>query len=180
MDRSARLLKPLERLVREEYATQREHIESQWSLPLAQRVRTGKAIEGLCLSGSGDRTGRLAFTCQTNDSRFREGDYFYKSHPLLEFVAECVLELDEETHLEAVYLPGGCKTSSASSIDILLMLNILWLNLGYVANRASGLLQAPGECLAYRLLGLHRVLRCLPPRNRLVVKSWRQSSTVHT
>jgi DNA replication ATP-dependent helicase Dna2 len=111
MDRSARLLKQLERLVLEEYATQREHIESQWSLPVAQRVRTGKAIEGLCLTGISDRTGRLIFTCQTNNSRFREGDYLFlhKSHPLLESVVECVLELDEETHLEMVPKSGNAR-----------------------------------------------------------------------
>jgi len=111
MDRSARLLKQLERLVQQEYTTQREHIESQWSLPLAQRVRTGKAIEGLALSGINDRTGRLAFTCQTNNSRFREGDYLFlhKSHPLLEPVVECVLELDEETRLEMVPKSGNAR-----------------------------------------------------------------------
>ena len=71
-------------------------------MPLSERVRTGKAIEGLCLAGINDKTGHLRLTCQTNNSRFREGDYLFlhKSHPLLEQAVECVLEMDEEKRLE--------------------------------------------------------------------------------
>ena len=103
-DRAADLLKRLEALILQETAQQREHLESQWSLPLAERVRTGKAIEGLRLSGINARTGRVALTCQTNNSRFREGDYLFlhKGHPLKDAAFECVLELDEEQYLEIV------------------------------------------------------------------------------
>jgi DNA replication ATP-dependent helicase Dna2 len=101
-ERAAHLLKQLDRLIREEAEQQRERMESQWSLPLAERVRTGKAIEGLHLTGINEQTGRLALVCQTNNSRFREGDYLFlhKSHPSLEPSIECVLELDEEQYLE--------------------------------------------------------------------------------
>jgi DNA replication ATP-dependent helicase Dna2 len=109
-ERAAHLLEQLERLIRQEAEEQREQMESQWSLSLSERVRTGKAIEGLCLAGINDRTGHLRLTCQTNNSRFREGDYLFlhKSHPLLEQAVECVLEMDEEKRLE-VFPQGNAR-----------------------------------------------------------------------
>jgi DNA replication ATP-dependent helicase Dna2 len=100
--RAVDLLKRLETLICQEAAERRERLESQWSLPLAERVRTGKAIEGLSLSGISAKTGRVVLACQTNDSRFREGDYLFlhKGRPLQEGGMECVLELDEEQTLE--------------------------------------------------------------------------------
>jgi hypothetical protein len=97
-ERATDLLKRLEALILQEANEQRERLESQWSLPIAERVRTGKAIEGLCLAGINDQTGRVRLVCQTNNSRFREGDHLllHKSHPLLGAGGECVLELDEE------------------------------------------------------------------------------------
>jgi len=109
-ERAALLLKQLEKLIQDETEEQRDRMESQWSLPLAERVRTGKAIEGLRFAGINDRTGRLILECQTNNSRFREGDYLFlhKGHPLLEPNVECVLELDEEQHLE-VFPQGNAR-----------------------------------------------------------------------
>ena len=107
-ERAAQLLKRLERLILQETEEQRQRLESQWSLPLAERVRTGKAIEGLRLVGINPQDGRLVLACQTNNSRFREGDYLFlhKSHPLREAAIECVLELDDEQTLEVVPQSG--------------------------------------------------------------------------
>jgi DNA replication ATP-dependent helicase Dna2 len=110
-DQATDLLKRLETLILREANEQREQLERQWSLPLSERVRTGKAIEGLRLAGINDQTGRVRLICQTNNSRFREGDHLllHKGHPLLEAGFECVLELDEEQILEVV--PQGLNVS---------------------------------------------------------------------
>jgi DNA replication ATP-dependent helicase Dna2 len=110
-ERATDLLKRLEALILREADEQRERLESQWSLPIAERVRTGKAIEGLRLAGINDQTGRVKLVCQTNNSRFREGDYLFlhKSHPLREAALECILELDEEQVLEVV--PQGLNVN---------------------------------------------------------------------
>jgi DNA replication ATP-dependent helicase Dna2 len=110
-EHATNLLKRLEALILREANEQREQLERQWSLPLSERVRTGKAIEGLRLAGINDQTGRVRLICQTNNSRFREGDHLFlhKGHPLLEAGFECVLELDEEQVLEIV--PQGFNVS---------------------------------------------------------------------
>ena len=99
---AATLLHRIETLIRAETAQQRELLERQWSLPLAERVRTGKAIEGLSVAHINEHTGHLVLECQTNNSKFRQGDYLFlhQSHPLLEPVIEVVLQVDEEQTLE--------------------------------------------------------------------------------
>ncbi|MBN1955769.1 MAG: AAA family ATPase, partial [Anaerolineae bacterium] len=74
----------------------------QWSQPLAERVRAGKAIEGLAYAGINEQTGNVVLTCQTNQSRFREGDHIFlhRGHVLAESPSECVLEVDDEQRLE--------------------------------------------------------------------------------
>jgi DNA replication ATP-dependent helicase Dna2 len=108
--RAARLLRQLEVMIQREVNEQREQIERQWSLPLSERVRSGKAIEGLCLKRINEQTGRLVMTCQTNNSRFREGDHLFlhRSHPLLEPVIECILEYDEEQYIE-IFPQGNAR-----------------------------------------------------------------------
>jgi DNA replication ATP-dependent helicase Dna2 len=110
-EHATNLLNRLETLILREANEQREQLERQWSLPLSERVRTGKAIEGLRLGGINDQTGRVRLICQTNNSRFREGDHLllHKGHPLLEAGFECVLELDEEQVLEVV--PQGLNVN---------------------------------------------------------------------
>lgn len=99
---AATLLRRIETLIRAENEQQRELLERQWSLPLAERVRTGKALEGLSLVHLNEYTGHLVLECHTNNSKFREGDYLFlhKSHPLLEPPIEVILEMDEEHTLE--------------------------------------------------------------------------------
>ncbi|MBN1954543.1 MAG: AAA family ATPase [Anaerolineae bacterium] len=101
-DRAAALLNQLEAIVRREAWEQRERLERQWSLPLEERVRTGKAIEGLRYAGINEETGNFAMTCPTNHSRFREGDhvFLHRGRLLLESPVEAILELDDEQYLE--------------------------------------------------------------------------------
>jgi len=110
-ERAADLLNRLKALVLQEAREQCERLESQWSLPIADRVRTGKAIEGLHFAGVDDRTQRVKLVCQTNDSRFREGDFLFlhKGHPSSEEKITCVLELDEGQYLEVVPQAGNFR-----------------------------------------------------------------------
>lgn len=89
-------------MIRKEARQQQEQMERQWSLPLAERIRTGKAIEGLRYQGINETTGNVILACQTNQSRFREGDHLFlhRSNPLLDPLMECTLEIDEELYLE--------------------------------------------------------------------------------
>ncbi|MBN1177802.1 MAG: AAA family ATPase [Anaerolineae bacterium] len=109
--KATRLLNQLDRMVRQEARQQQEQIERQWSLPLAERVRTGRAIEGLCFSSINAETGNVVLRCQSNQSRFREGDHLFlhRGNPLLEPLLECTLEIDEELHLEIVPLDLNVK-----------------------------------------------------------------------
>ncbi len=75
--RTQDLLQRLEALIREEARLQLEQFESQWMQPLSDRIRAGKALEGLRVTGINARTGRIVLTCDRNDSKFREGDYLF-------------------------------------------------------------------------------------------------------
>jgi DNA replication ATP-dependent helicase Dna2 len=100
--RTQDLLQRLEALIRKEARIQREQFESQWMQPLSDRIRAGKALEGLRVTGINERTGRLVLTCDRNDSKFREGDYLFlhRGSPFSEAKITAILELDEETTLE--------------------------------------------------------------------------------
>lgn len=100
--RTKDLLQRLEALIRKEARLQLEHFESQWMLPLGDRVRSGKALEGLRIVGVNERTGRIQLTCDRNDFKFREGDYLFlhRGSPFSEAKVTAILELDEETTLE--------------------------------------------------------------------------------
>ena len=65
MSAAATLLERLETLIREESRRQREHLESQSSLPLGECVRKGYALEGLSYVGTNERMGNLVFKCMT-------------------------------------------------------------------------------------------------------------------
>lgn len=100
------LLQRLRDFINSEFAAQRANLERQWALPLGERVARGYAIEGLKVEGIGEETIRLG--CQTNESRFREGDFLvlHRGNPVGIESAQVLLEYDDETLLE-VTLEGG-------------------------------------------------------------------------
>jgi DNA replication ATP-dependent helicase Dna2 len=72
-EETAEYLKQLERLVLDESETQRNEILRIWSKPLSTRVAEGRAIDEVkILSFLHD--GDIELECDTNNSRFREGD----------------------------------------------------------------------------------------------------------
>lgn len=100
------LLRRLRDFINSEFATQRANLERQWALPLGERVFRGYAIEGLKVEGINKQTIRLS--CQTNESRFREGDFLvlHRGNPIGIESAQVLIEYDDETLLE-VTLQGG-------------------------------------------------------------------------
>jgi DNA replication ATP-dependent helicase Dna2 len=72
MQSTADLLHRLRRFVQAEADTQYENLSRQWSRPIGERVANGWAIEGLNVIH--EKQGMIRLVCDTNDSRFREGD----------------------------------------------------------------------------------------------------------
>lgn len=106
MSEHSHLLARLRDFVNSEFATQRANLERQWVLPLGERVTRGYAIEGLKVESINKQTIRLS--CQTNESRFREGDFLvlHRGNPIGIESAQVLIEYDDETLLE-VTLQGG-------------------------------------------------------------------------
>lgn len=102
------LLRRLRHFVLSETETQRRQLESQWSRPLTERVAQGRALEGLHVK-SLQPGGSLFLTCQTNDSRFREGDtlVLHRGDPRGLEAIQGTLEYDDETELELSLLMGN-------------------------------------------------------------------------
>ena len=101
------LLIRLRQLVRIESEIQHFDLSRQWARPLAERVASGRAIEGLQVRRANpDGTALLA--CQSNESRFREGDFLvlHRGDPQGQEAIQCVLEYDDETELEVAYQSG--------------------------------------------------------------------------
>ena len=101
------LLQRLRDYVNSEFATQFANLERQWALPLGERVIRGYAIEGLKVDNINDRSIRLS--CETNESRFREGDFLvlHRSTPTGLEAAQVLLEYDDETLLEVSLQSGN-------------------------------------------------------------------------
>jgi DNA replication ATP-dependent helicase Dna2 len=129
-DRAVTLLRRLEALIHEESSTQASRFESQWSLPLGDRIRAGKALEGLEVVRINPRTGRIVLRCTRNDSRFREGDYLFLHQQAglssnapgagnsgfdPEGRIEAVLESDEELLLEIRPTAGAVQRLTEQS-----------------------------------------------------------------
>ncbi len=72
MSSTADLLNRLRYFVQAEAETQYATLDRQWFRPLAERVAKGWAIEGLRVEHF--EKGLIRLHCDTNDSRFREGD----------------------------------------------------------------------------------------------------------
>ena len=102
------LLGRLRRFVLNEAENQRLQLERQWSRPLAERVSLGRAIEGLRVKELRPH-GALLLTCQTNESRFREGDFLvlHRGDPNGIESNQAVLEYDDETELELTLERGN-------------------------------------------------------------------------
>ena len=101
-----KLLQRLKTFIRREFETQRLHLEKQWALPLAQRVRQGYAIEGLQVNKLKGET--LQMDCRINDSRFREGDLLvlHLGDPQGQDTIQGFLEYDDQTSID-VSMTGG-------------------------------------------------------------------------
>ena len=100
------LLQRLHEFIQSEFATQHANLERQWALPLGERVAHGYAIEGLKVESIEKQTIRLS--CQTNEFRFREGDFLvlHRGNPVGIESAQVMIEYDDETLME-VTLQGG-------------------------------------------------------------------------
>jgi hypothetical protein len=97
------LLKRLKQYVRSEAKAQHNAIKEQWSQPLAVRVAKGWAIEGVSVVSFQNRL--LELHCETNNSRFREGDF--RGNPQNPYALHLELEYDGETELEASLMEGN-------------------------------------------------------------------------
>ncbi len=101
------LLQRLRDFVNSEFATQNINLQRQWELPLGERVMRGYAIEGLKVIGV--KKGSVRLQCQTNESRFREGDFLilHRSSPDGLEAVEVLLDYDDETTLEVTMQSGN-------------------------------------------------------------------------
>lgn len=100
-------LERLRQYIQDEANAQYKALEQQWARPLHERVAKGWAIEGLSIQGFKDSIIRL--TCQTNDSRFREGDLIvlHRGNPQDADALHCDLQYDGENELEATLNNGN-------------------------------------------------------------------------
>jgi DNA replication ATP-dependent helicase Dna2 len=100
-------IEKLRQYVESEANTQYKQLERQWSFPLAERVAKGWAIEGLNIEGYQKQIIRLS--CDTNDSRFREGDLvvLHRGNPRDPDALHCELEYDGEKDLETSLQEGN-------------------------------------------------------------------------
>lgn len=107
MPSTSELLKRLRHFVRAEAETQFSALDKQWSKPLSERVARGWAIEGLRVENY--EKGLLRLRCDTNDSRFREGDLLvlHQGNPKDPNALHVELVYDGETELEANLINGN-------------------------------------------------------------------------
>jgi len=107
MSSTADLLNRLRYFVRAEAETQYAALDQQWSRSLSERVAKGWAIEGL--KAQGFEKGLIRLRCDTNDSRFREGDLLvlHQGNPKDPNALHVELQYDGETELEASLIKGN-------------------------------------------------------------------------
>jgi DNA replication ATP-dependent helicase Dna2 len=107
MSSTADLLNRLRQFVRAEAETQYNALDQQWSRPLSERVAKGWAIEGLRVDHF--EKGLIRLRCDTNDSRFREGDLLvlHQGNPRDPNALHVELQYDGETELEASLIKGN-------------------------------------------------------------------------
>lgn len=100
-------LQRLRTFVENEADAQRETLNKQWNTPLNERVARGWAVEGLAVQQYQHNIIRL--TCETNESRFREGDLviLHRGNPRDENVLHCDIQYDNETEIELNLIRGN-------------------------------------------------------------------------
>lgn len=100
------LLKRLKHFVLSEAKAQYDAITEQWSKPLSIRVAKGWAIEGVSVVSY--QKGLLKLHCETNNSRFREGDLIvlHRGNQKDPYALHLDLEYDGEIELEASLIEG--------------------------------------------------------------------------
>lgn len=104
---TADFLQRLRTFVENEADAQREALNKQWNTPLNERISRGWAVEGLRVTHAKDNFIRLH--CDTNESRFREGDLVlsHRGDPRSENALHCDLQYDGETELEVNLIRGN-------------------------------------------------------------------------
>ena len=109
MPSTADLLDRLRRFVQAEAETQYESLSRQWSRPIGERVANGWAIEGLNVIR--EEKGIIRLVCDTNDSRFREGDLLVlhqeRESPKSANALHVELQYDGETEIEVSLIKGN-------------------------------------------------------------------------
>jgi DNA replication ATP-dependent helicase Dna2 len=101
------LLNRLRHFVQNEAETQYANLDRQWSRPLFERISKGWAIEGLQVLNF--EKGLIRLQCDTNESRFREGDLLvlHRGSPTDPNAIHVDLQYDGETELEASLIRGN-------------------------------------------------------------------------
>jgi len=107
MSSTSDLLNRLRCFIQTEAETQYLELARQWSRPLSERVSKGWAIEGLRVEHF--EKGLIRLHCDTNDSRFREGDLLvlHRGKPKDPNALHVELQYDGETELEASLINGN-------------------------------------------------------------------------
>lgn len=100
-------LQRLRTFVENEADARRETLNKQWNTPLNERVARGWAVEGLKVQQY--RNNIIRLTCDTNESRFREGDLviLHRGDPRDENVLHCDIQYDNETEIEINLIRGN-------------------------------------------------------------------------
>lgn len=111
---ATRFLQRLRQVVEEEASAQWQALQRQWSCPLGERVAKGWAIEGLRVIGFEQNI--LRMTCDSNYSRFREGDLvvLHRGNPQDPDALHLDLYYDRETELEAGLIRGNIYSAAAN------------------------------------------------------------------
>jgi len=109
LDSTIELLARLRYLVKTEAETQYSALDKQWSHPLDERVAKGWAIEGLSVEKN--EKGIIRLICETNESRFREGDLLvlHQGKPKDPNALHVELQYDGETDLEISIIRGNIQ-----------------------------------------------------------------------
>jgi len=107
MSSTTDFLQRLHQFVQSEADAQWQALNRQWSRPLGERVARGWAIEGLQVVGLEKNIARL--TCDSNQSRFREGDLVvvHRGDPKDPNALHFDLYYDGENELEASLIKGN-------------------------------------------------------------------------